>query len=112
MPSVRLAWNLNLRRCVLWKLHQGVVHYPGAVHEYVDRPELFFGTRHQRSALVAVRDERNKRRELDTDQTETRTRLAEAAERAKDLEGVRLDTAAEARRLAAALDGRVAADPG
>ena len=62
-------------------------------------------------ALVAVRDERNKRRELGTDQTETRTRLAEATERAKDLEGVRLDTAAEARRLVTALQGRLTADP-
>jgi hypothetical protein len=52
---------------------------------------------------VAVRDERNKRRELATDQTETRTRLAQSREPAKELEGVRLDTAAEARRLVAAL---------
>ena len=62
-------------------------------------------------ALVAVRDERNKRRELATDQTETQDRLAEAAERAKELEGVRLDTAAEARRLVTGLQGRLTADP-
>ncbi|HSU34110.1 MAG TPA: hypothetical protein VLJ88_00475 [Propionibacteriaceae bacterium] len=43
--------------------------------------------------------------------TETRTRLTEATERATDLEGVRLDTAAAARRLVAALQGRLAADP-
>ena len=40
-------------------------------------------------ALVAVRDERRKRQALATDQAETRTRLAEAAQRAKDLEGGR-----------------------
>ena len=62
-------------------------------------------------ALVAVRDEGRKRQELATEQTETRTRLTEAAQRAKELEGVRLDTAAEARRLVADLQGRLAADP-
>ena len=62
-------------------------------------------------ALIAVRDEGRKRRELATDQTETRTRLTEAAQRAKELEGVRLDTAAEARRLVADLQGRLATDP-
>jgi hypothetical protein len=41
----------------------------------------------------------------------TRTRLTEATELAKDLEGVRLDSAAEARRVATALPGRPAADP-
>ena len=51
-----MARNLSLKRCVLWKLHQGVVHYPGAVYEYVDRPKLFFGTRNQRLDLVTVRD--------------------------------------------------------
>jgi len=53
-----------------------------------------------------------KRQELATNQTETRTRLAAAAERAKELEGVRLDTAAEARRLVADLQGRLATDEG
>jgi len=61
-------------------------------------------------ALVAVRDERRKRQELATEQTETRTRLTEAARRAKEIEGVRLDTAAEARRLVAALQSRLATD--
>ena len=51
-----MARDLNLRRCVLWNLLQGVVHYPGAVNEYVDRPEFFFGTRHQRLDLVPVCD--------------------------------------------------------
>ena len=62
-------------------------------------------------ALVAVRDERRKRQELATEQTETRTRLAAAAERAKELEGVRLDTAAEARQLVVDLQSRLATDP-
>jgi hypothetical protein len=37
--------------------------------------------------------------------------LTEATKRARDLEGVRLGSAAEARRLVAALQGRLAADP-
>jgi len=62
-------------------------------------------------ALVAVRDQRRRSKELAADQTDTRRSVTVATERAKELEGLRLDTAAEARRLVAALQGRLAADP-
>jgi hypothetical protein len=62
-------------------------------------------------ALVAVRDQRRRSKELAADQADARRSVTVATERAKELERVRLDTAAEARRLAAALQGRLAADP-